>query len=631
MEKALPHGSQSKVQAGVRRMLGALLAAVLGVMGLIALPGAATAATVGDITSVEFTNDEFAGGSRQEINVTWSVANNPTPPLSVSIDLPPELRGYTDRFPATAADGSVVGECTVTPTKITCTIDDEYVAANPLNISGSFRFLVDIRVYNTVTEEHTWEVGGVTTPPVTVTPNPGVCESDCEYKGTWGWKHGNYNNIDDVIDWTVGVRAEDPNGLVAGKNVTVTDFLDLSIFEVIGTPVVEEAGAVRVNPQTNREEPVWKQMPADLVTIAPDNLSVSFTSRAGVSGGELRPGDKELTGAFYVVKWKTKVLDEGEAGTYTNEAEWVIEGVDSHTHQGTVVRQSGSGTVVGTNHGKFAVTKQLVGNADLIDPPAFTLNWVAYASDDDTTGTPGSATIRAGETFTSPEFFKGTRVVLTEVTPTEPANVAWSAPKFVATDAQGNPLPGAQPTETLDITFARAAGNLARVSFFTLTNEATLVAAPIHAKKVVENPDGLDLSAIPSYTLNYSYPAGEHWAAGSGSVALPADGTVVATELLPIGAKVTFAEAEPAAIAGGHWHDPQFSATTVTVGSGEALDVSVTNTITRSVPPVSPPKSGIAHTGGSPLQPLGVATVALLIAAGATLAIRGARRAGAER
>lgn len=581
MSDAVPPRIQRWKQNRVGRLLSGLLVAMLGMMGLASVPTAAFAATQGTITSVNFTNETFDGGSRQEISVDWMVEDNPSLPLSVSIDLPEELRGYADAFPATGADGSKAGECTVTSTKITCEIDDDYIKQNPRGISGSFKFFVEVRIYNTEVEEHTFDIGGVTSPPVTVKPNPSVCVEACEYEGTWGWKHGDYHANTDTITWTVGVRAQSPQGLEAGKKVTVTDFLDLEAYELVKPPTVHEAGSVRMNPKTNREEPVWNEMPADLVEIAPDNLSVNFTSRGGATGKNARPDDRKISGGFYMVWWETKVRDEGKAGTYTNKAEWVIEGVDRHTHTGTAVRQGGSGNVVGTNFGKFAVTKQLTGDAVFSESPEFTLDWVAYANAEDTVGTPGTTTIKAGQTYTSAEFFKGSRVVLTEVTPSDSDNVAWSKPLFVATDAKGTPLDGATPSESLELTFSADNNNLARVSFFTLTNEAVLKKAPIQAKKVVENPDGVDLSGVGSYTLNYSYEAGEHYPAGSGTLDLPADGSIVATEELPLGAAVTFSEVAPEAIAGANWGTPVLSPATLVVGEDTEATVTVTNTIAK--------------------------------------------------
>lgn len=603
MDNSVPVARQVKTRRGVKQLLSGVLIALLGVMGLVSLPTMAVAATAATITSANFTKSEFPGGSRQEVNVKWKVHDNPITPLTVSIDLPDELRGFSDTFPAEAGAGAIAGECVVTADRVTCSIDDAYVNANPRNISGSFTFLVDVHVYNSTTETRTYEFGAVSAPVVTITPNPEVCADECEYQGTQGFKYGWYNTSDDTIQWNVGVAAPGPNGLAPGSTVTVIDELDTDLFEVVGKPVVTEAGSVRVNDYTQNEELVWKNMPADLVRVSDDNLTVSFTSRAGVSGGELTPGARELSGAVYSVWWTVRVLDGGKAGEYTNTAEWIVESVDRNTERGRVFRQSGSGNVVGTNFGKFAVSKQLTGDAVLSDTLDFTINWTAFESASDTQGVPGSATIKAGESFTSEEFFKGTRILLTEVTPVGPANVDWAAPTFIETDAQGKPLAGATPSETLDVTFSEANGNLARVSFFSLTNEAALQKAPVRAKAVVDNPDSVDLTAVDAFTLNYSYPAGATWGAGSGALELPADGTVATSADLPVGAELTLSETTPAAIAGATWAVPVLSTETLVVGADSEAVVTVTNAIARDLGGLSLEKS--LSGSGAGLVPAG--------------------------
>ncbi|GAB2547483.1 DUF5979 domain-containing protein [Leucobacter ruminantium] len=562
----------------------AVLFSVLALIaGAFALPQAAHAATAATIDSVEFANDTFPGGSRQEINVAWSAPDNPSTPLTVTVPLPDELSGHADRFPAIDADGNEAGECVVAANQVVCTIDDAYVESHPVDISGTFRFLANVNVYNTEDVERTYDFGGVQAPPVTVTPNPAVCTEDCDFKGAGAWKGGGYNNLEDEIVWTVQVPAP-ADGMEAGLDITVTDLLDTSAFELVSGPAVREAGSVRRSPQTHRENLVWHTMPADLVTVSGDNLSASFTTRPGLDDDQPNAGDRGLTGSVYQVQWRVKVLDEGKAKTYQNEAEYTVEGQETRTVKGSATRYSGSGTVVGKNFGKFAVTKLLTGDARFNPAPEFTLNWTAYDTTDPTDpGTPGTATIRAGEPFFSQEFFKDTRVVITEVQPAGPANVTWGTPKFLAVDASGDPIPGADPTDSVEITFSADNRNLAKVSYFTLTNEATLDKAPIRAKKVVENPDGADLSGVPTYMVNYSYPASSTWAAGSGSLILPADGTVVASDALPVGAEVTLSEIAPVAIPGATWDAPVISPTKLVVGQDREAVVQVTNRTTKDL------------------------------------------------
>lgn len=573
------------------RTLGAIFSALLMILGLAWAPSAAVAATDATIESVEFVSEEFPGGSQQEISVEWSAPDNPSTPLSVSVPLPDELRGHADRFPAISGDGEVAGECVVSANQVVCTIDDDFVENHPIDISGSFTFLVNVNIYNTEEIERTFDFGDVTSPPVTITPNPAVCTENCDWTGSGQWKGGTYYNLDDEILWTVQIPAP-AEGMATGLKVSVTDELDTDAFELVSGPTVREAGSVRRSPQTNRENLVWHGMPADLVTVSGDNLTASFTTREGLDDDQPNPGDRGLDGSVYQVQWRVKVLDEGKAKTYQNKAEFQIKGQKKQTVQGSATRYSGSGTVVGTNFGKFAVTKLITGDATFNPAPEFELNWVAYdTTDSNDEGTPGSTTIRAGETFFSEEFFKGTRVIITEVQPLGPGNVTWGTPQFLAVDASGEPIEGAEPTDSVEITFSAKKGNLAKVSYFALTNEATLDKASVKAKKNAENPDGVDLSGIDGYTVNYTYPASSTWAAGSGTLTLPADGTVVTSDELPVGAEVTFSEVVPDAVPGATWETPVISPAKLVVGKNHKATVEVTNRIAKDLGAFSIQKS----------------------------------------
>ncbi|GMA32066.1 DUF5979 domain-containing protein [Litorihabitans aurantiacus] len=123
-------------------------------------------------------------------------------------------------------------------------------------------------------------------------------------------------------------------------------------------------------------------------------------------------------------------------------------------------------------------------------------------------------------------------------------------------------------------------------------------------------PDGTGAGAVPSDTtfqLDYTYPAGETWPAGSGTLVLPADGTVVTSEWLPVGAELTLAEQAPPAVDGVTWGTPELSTTTLTIGASEVVRVDVTNPVTLTPPtpetPPTPQTPGVPVTETQPPPP----------------------------
>lgn len=297
------------------RHFATLMVVLLALSGLVTGSTAAFAATTATIDSVKFQHSEFPGGSMQDITVAWSAPDNPSTPLTVEVALPPQLQGNADSFPAIGPNGDAIGSCVVTATKVSCTIDDEFVRANPIDISGSFTFAALVKEYNSQTEEHTYDFGGVKAPPVTVTPNPDVCTRDCDFNG-WhnGFKLGDpYDNTTDQIKWTVYVPAP-ADGMPAGQQVNVKDHLDPALFEVVGDPVVRESSTMRRSPTSGREFAVLENMPTSLYTVSADKTSVSFTTRGQRPSSNPKPGDRVLTGTVYAVDWVVHVKDQGKAG-----------------------------------------------------------------------------------------------------------------------------------------------------------------------------------------------------------------------------------------------------------------------------------------------------------------------------
>ncbi|MFT8640156.1 MAG: DUF5979 domain-containing protein, partial [Bifidobacterium sp.] len=167
------------------------------------------------------------------------------------------------------------------------------------------------------------------------------------------------------------------------------------------------------------------------------------------------------------------------------------------------------------------------------------------------------------------------------------------------------------------------------VGRFSVTKRVTGDGASLVGKDVV-------------FSGTYSYPAGDSFAAGSGTWSAK-DGQTWTSGDLPVGAVVTVSEDKAADVAGGTWSDPKVSGV-VTIGKDSTVAVTVENPISKDVvPPVpdnpatpdspttpsSPATPSSPNSPSSPSNPLAktgtdiavwsFATVLLLVAGAATI------------
>ncbi|MCZ0710985.1 DUF5979 domain-containing protein [Microbacterium paraoxydans] len=138
------------------------------------------------------------------------------------------------------------------------------------------------------------------------------------------------------------------------------------------------------------------------------------------------------------------------------------------------------------------------------------------------------------------------------------------------------------------------------------------------------------------YVLEYAYPAGPGFPAGSGVLDLEA-GSPVTSPALPAGAEVRVRERAPEPVAGTAWGTPVISPERFTVGD-ETVTVSVQNPVAVVPPPPVPatpstpatpagtPGGSLATTGGEIATAGLLAGVLLLGIGGALAAARRARR-----
>jgi hypothetical protein len=556
--------------------VGAVIAAIALLAGFgtpaSAAPPYRTDATV---DSLQFTTDTVASGSFAEIHGTWSLPDRAARPAGFALALPAELRGRADRFAVVDPAGETMGSCTVTADRLSCDLDDAYLAAHPVGVHGEFRFWVAVDVavtQNTIVEFAV----GETRISVAVTPPDRECQTACAWDGRETTKWGSYTYEDDTILWHVDIGAG-PRGMAGGVEVKVTDsggpLLDL-------IPADTRVAGTNEYEGPNGEPSGWHDLPADEYTVSADGATASFTSREGWT---------------YGVLYRTRVRDHGAANVYRNSATVESSNSDTLPVQGEVTRQGGSATGVGNRVGAFGVTKTVTGSAPPIEGLAFLVRYTATPPGG---GRPVSAEfeLAAGATWTSPDFVVGTRIHLDEVLPTGPAHLAWAEPRWSVND------------------FEIAGGTRTSVD---LVNEATALSGRFAARKRIEG----DASLVPpdtTFDLAYSYPAGPGFAAGGGTLTLPADGSPVDSGPIPVGAVVSLVETTPARIHGADWGVPRLSATRLVIGTDDVVTVTVVNTLTTRPP--QPPT--LAATGTSSLAPGAIAGLLVLLAGGALCAAR---------
>ncbi|GAA3228201.1 DUF5979 domain-containing protein [Oerskovia jenensis] len=250
--------------------------------------------------------------------------------------------------------------------------------------------------------------------------------------------------------------------------------------------------------------------------------------------------------------------------------------------------------------GGFSLTKVVEGSGASV-VPAGTEFTAAYSYELDGQTVAGTVTVLGdGSVVDGPQNLPvGTVVTFTEIDLPAVAGVVWGTPVFSP----------AQVTV--------ADGENAAV---TLTNTADVVASQVGGftiTKVVEGKNAAKVPADTQFTVAISGTVnGEHT---EGTLTVRADGTVVEGPAnLPARTVVDLAEVDLPKIAGVSWGTPVFTVggekvTSVTIGAGETVAVTLTNTA----------DSGLAATGAGVA---GIAAVALLLVGGGGALLVGARR-----
>lgn len=525
----------------VRGAGAAIVAAMFATfVGATAASAAPPYATEGSLTAIEFTQTKVASGSDAELKGHWSLPDNATSPAGFVVNLPAGLQGLVDAFPLLDPDGATMGQCTVNATQIVCDLDATYLSEHPLNVSGTFNFWATVTTTVTTDTETSYQFDGAEA-TVIVTP-PDVCQVDCEWQGGPTIKYGEYNRDDNTILWTVRVSS-DADGATAGQQMRVEDDLGanqelLTTYNGQTFPMLRETTGFVIDQHGQQVPGPWA--PADPSTYNVDGTTVTWTAKEGY---------------FYSIAYMVRVTDAGAAGKYANTARSIIDG-NEQTSSADVTRQGGGGTGEGDKVGRFAITKAVIWNDAPIPGLTFQGNYSATAPDG--TVTSGNFTVAENGTWTSADLATGSLVHIQEILPVAPSNITWKAPVLSNND------------------FTIAGATTIAV---TLTNEATADRGAFTAKKILEG-DAASRADGGTFFLDYTYPAGTGFLAGSGTLELPSDGTVVSSEPLPVGAVLALTERKPVDIEGATWSTPRLSTDTITIGRDSVVTVTVTNTLT---------------------------------------------------
>lgn len=220
--------------------------------------------------------------------------------------------------------------------------------------------------------------------------------------------------------------------------------------------------------------------------------------------------------------------------------------------------------VISWNDGNFSVLKQVTGDgADLVGEDAlFTVEYTYTLPDalgaDPATGT-GTLTVgNDGQAVMSDPLPYNTQVTLGEATPSAVVGGTWVGYVF------DNPTFTIGDQTTFEV---------------VLTNEIERDLGGFAVTKAVEGTGAELVGDDVEFTVNYSYPAGEWFAAGEGSLTVT-NGETATVEGVPAGAVVTLEEVLPADPENGTWVSASFpDGNIVTVEKNVVADVALVNEI----------------------------------------------------
>lgn len=199
----------------------------------------------------------------------------------------------------------------------------------------------------------------------------------------------------------------------------------------------------------------------------------------------------------------------------------------------------------------------------------------------------GTVTLAAnGESKTIADVPVGAVVTFTETTPSDTTSYAWNTPTF-------------SPSASVTVEEAEQSVEV------TLTNSVTPKLGSVDVFKELNAPAAATPLLPESYTVNYSWEEDAELGitGGEGSVTVIPGDEPTSINDLPVGAVITFEEVTPAAVPSHNWSDPVYSDESVTVGSGDAVSFTVTNSLKLDVGSLAVKKKVVAPAEAAGLLP----------------------------
>lgn len=237
-----------------------------------------------------------------------------------------------------------------------------------------------------------------------------------------------------------------------------------------------------------------------------------------------------------------------------------------------LVTLTNTATPSAVDAGHFVVRKT-INNPDGVTLPDlgslyFTLNYDVQEPGE--ASRPESIQVPAdGQLVSSPEYPAGTAITITgEDTVSLPSvpGAEWGTPTWTPTDSF---TITSEPTEVVTV---------------DLANSVSATVGQFQAAKAFGETQGLGLDHL-DFALNYSYPAGNGFPEGSGTLVIEGDGTVATSEDLPIGAVLTFSEGDMPELEGVAWENAVITPEQLTITAGtNATQVVVTNALQPITP-----------------------------------------------
>lgn len=548
----------------VRGLLVAVLALVLGCLGMLATQTAASAKPIDAITGVTIAGNDRPGvGSSVRVDATWSAPGARSgDTFTLKLPTSPKFDGIASTFDLKNSDdpSTSIGTCTVSSTEITCTFGA--YADTHTGLSGTlFFWAVAKQESDQGTVEFVTENGVVFKVKV---PGGSVGPKDnTPYKfPKTPFKDANVDHNNGEVDWAVyipGAALHD----AGGQPITLTDTFDARL-TLRATPRVlvftkqQWEGAVRPwghGRYLNDNE--YAYTPG----ATPNTFQLVVTAAA--------IDDNNL----YVVEYQTTLPAAAKEGdVYTNVA---TGGSWSAPHDAVYHGAGGDG--LGYAVRQIEVAKAVVGDNPAAGPFEFQVGCV------DADGA------------TVPGYPKSVEVAVDQPASIPGVEVGWTC-TVNETDAAGGQV-SYDGSNAVEVTVDSPAK-------IVLTATNTFVSGPtggLTVSKVVAGDGAAKVPADTQYSVEYSYGEGD--SAVTGVLALTTD-TEGVLEGLPVGTVVTLNEVTPVDLDGVAWTGKSFVVDGETVGDeaevtiGEETDVQVE--ITNTAEPVVEPPATCIPPGSTP-------------------------------